>query len=162
LNGSSGGSQYCATANWASGWLALTVEMMFPISALTLAIAGPMLPVWSTSRTMSGFGGISGVVIVFVTWIVAPGFTASSTAAGLTPAPHASAGTATKAVLASTVIVVLRIPVNTLFPFLGIPAATPCGRKHATEITTKRMISRRQVYMARSSHGQVQRSGVNS
>ena len=52
--------------------------MTAPILALTLSMAPPMLPVRSTTRTMSGFGGISGVVTVLVTWTVAPGSTDAS------------------------------------------------------------------------------------
>lgn len=65
-------------ANWACGWAPWTVVTIEPISDFTLSIAGPMLPVSSTTRTMSGLGGISGVLIVLVTWTVSPGSTDAS------------------------------------------------------------------------------------
>src|SRR5881628_2715011 len=65
-------SLYEATANCASGWAVLTSVMMFATFVCTLASASPTLPVVSARNTMSGFGGIRGVIWLRKSVLVPP------------------------------------------------------------------------------------------
>ncbi len=86
-------SLYSAAANSAVGWTARTLLMMVAAFARTFAIAGPIEPVVSDKKTMSGFGGIGGVWTVFVIVRLEPDSTAARNDGGLTPVP-AEAGAA--------------------------------------------------------------------
>ena len=87
-------SLYCAAANAESLWAVRIVFMIAVALACTFASVGPMLPVVSARKMMSGFGGMIGVWTVLVIVTLSPGLSEFVYVGGSTPGVTACAAPA--------------------------------------------------------------------